>query len=264
MRACSIALALIFSFGGTAMADPIVPDVFAKLDNARRKEAIARLSREEQAALFKGMTSEQLVQIGEESLRGMPSYQAELVKQERVKGKILPAQTMMLEVREQPFAVRLQVIDGPAKGRKVLYNSTLKPHEIRAKEAGLLGFAGALWVDKDGSLAKGDTNHPITDLGFANLLRIIGGDLKAAAPAGGMQREDLGFDGDGLYCLRTTPPKGVKSYAAHSKLCFDPNLGLPVKVEVEDVHGFLERFAFKNVKPRTFTDADFQPEAFGL
>lgn len=262
MRALALTLALFL--GGTAMADPIVPDVFAKLDNARRKEALAKLSRDEQAQLFKAMTAAQLVALGKDALHGMGSYEAELTKQERVKGKVLPAQTMLLEVREQPFAVRLQVVDGPAKGRKVLYNAALKPGEIRAKEGGMLGFAGALWLDKDGSMAKGDTNHAITDLGFANLLRIIEGDVKAADAAGGMKREDLGFDADGLYCIKTTPPAGVKAYASQSRLCFDPVLALPVKVEVDDAHGFLERFAFKKVKPRSLGEADFQPKAFGL
>lgn len=246
------------------MADSLSPAVFVSMSEPDQRAAYARLTRDEQSALLGALTPAQLVALAHQALRSMGSYEAELVKQERVGGKMLPAQTLRVGVREAPLAVRMEVIAGPSKGRRALYNSQLRPRQVRAKESGFLGIAGAVWVDIDGSLARGDTNHPITDTCFGSMLRLIDADIKAGEAAGGLQRHDEGFDAEGLYCLRMTAPKGAKTYAARAKLCFDPVLRLPLSMEIEDAKGPLEKFHWQKVKPRAFTDADFQPDAMNL
>ena len=257
-------MAVLLSLGGVAMADPLSPAAFVSMSQADQKTSYAKLTRDEQSALLAALSPAQLVALARESLKAMGPYEAELVKQERKDGKLLPQQTLRLGIREAPFAVRLEVLAGPSKGRRALYNSQLKPKELRAKEAGFLGIAGAVWVDIDGSLARGDTNHPITDTCFGASLRLIEGDIKAAEAAGGLQRKDDGFDADGLYCMHVTAPKGAKTYAARSKLCFDPVLRLPVAMEIEDSKGLLEKLRWTKVKPHAWTDADFTPDALGL
>ncbi|MBS2026835.1 MAG: DUF1571 domain-containing protein [Deltaproteobacteria bacterium] len=262
MRA--IAMTLVLLAGGTALADPMTSDAFMALSTADQTAAYAKLSRDQQAALLASLSPMQLVTLAKASLKSMGPYQGEMVKQERVDGKMLPQQTMKVGVREAPFAVRLEVMAGPSKGRRVLYNSQLRAKELRAKEAGFLGIAGGVWVDINGSLAKGDTNHVITDTCFGSAIRLIEGDIKAAEALGGLQRKDDGFDADGLYCMHVTAPKGAKTYATKSKLCFDPVLRLPVAMEIEDAKGPLETFHWRNVKPHAWTDADFTPDALGI
>jgi len=262
MRALAIAVLVLAA--SPAFADPMTPDAFMALSSADQTAAYSKLSHDEQAALLAALTPMQLVTLAKASLKAMGPYQGEMVKQERVDGKMLPQQTMRVGVREAPFAVRLEVLAGPSKGRKVLYNSQLRAKELRAKESGFLGIAGGVWVDINGSLAKGDTNHVITDTCFGSAIRLIEGDIKASESLGGLQRKDDGFDANGLYCMHVTAPKGAKTYATKSKLCFDPVLRLPVAMEIEDAKGPLESFHWKNVKPHAWTDADFTPDALGI
>ena len=121
---------------------------------------------------------------------------------------------------------------------------------------GELGKIGAsLWLDVDGGLAHGDTNHDVTDLGFASLLDLIERDLRKAAPHGGHGRQDEGFDAAGNYCLTFTAPAGVVGlYAARTRLCTDPRLAVPVQIEVQDGAGFLERYDYAQVRPQQTVD----------
>jgi len=247
-----------------AAAPALTPDAFVELDVAGRRAALAKMSKDEQVVLFKALTASQLLGLAQKSLAAMNEYEGELTKQERVDGEIQKPQTLALGIREKPYAIRIQVIKGPPKGRKVLYNPAVKKGEIRARESGFKGIVGAVWIDMNGSLAKGDTNHVISDTGFGHTLQIVSGDIAAAAPAGGLTRVDEGFDPRGLYCMNVTAPKGVKTYAAKSRICFDPVLGLPMSLEVSDTKGFLERFNWSKVKPHKFTDADFTPDGFDL
>ena len=246
------------------MADPIKPEAFMAMSGADQTAAYAKLSKDEQAALLASLSPKDLVTLAHAALKALGPYEAEMTKRERVDGKLLPQQTMKVGIREAPFAVRLEVMAGPSKGRKVLYNSQLRAKELRAKEAGFLGIAGGVWVDINGSLAKGDTNHVITDTCFGQSLKLIDSDIKAAEPFGGLQRKDDGFDADGLYCMHVTAPKGAKTYAVRSKLCFDPILRLPVSMEIEDAKGPLESFRWRNVKSRAWSDTDFTPDALGI
>jgi hypothetical protein len=247
-----------------APAPALTPDAFVQLDVAGRREALAKLSKAEQTALFKALTPSQLLGLAQKSLSAMNEYQGELTKQERVDGDIQAPQTLEVGIREKPYAIRIKVIAGPPKGRRCLYNPAVKKGEVRARESGFKGIVGAVWIDMNGSLAKGDTNHVISDTGFGHTLQIVQGDIAASASAGGLTRVDEGFDPRGLYCMKVTAPKGVKTYAVKSRLCFDPVLGLPLSVEVDDAKGFLERFNWAKVKPHAFTDADFTPDGFDL
>jgi hypothetical protein len=170
-------------------------------------------------------------------------------KQERIKGKLLDAQVMAFTVRERPQAVRMEVIDGPKKGRKVLYSEELRKGEFRVREAGLLGLK-ALWLDLDSGLAKRDTNHRVTELGFGPILDHLDQDLKKAASRGGHQRQDEGFDANGHWCLIFTAPDGVKDlYAYRTRMCLDLVLGLPVELQVYDRSGLMERVEISDVRP---------------
>jgi len=119
---------------------------------------------------------------------------------------------------------------------------------MRVREAGVLGMM-SVWIDIDGSLAHRDTNHKVTDLGFGPLLDIIASDLRKAAAYGGHSRHDEGFDAAGDYCMVFTAPAAAKDvYAQQTRLCIDRKLGLPVRVEVNDRAGFLERYHYTQIR----------------
>ncbi len=226
---------------------------------------VARTPRAELGALLQATSVDDLLARGRRTLQGFGVYGARLTKRERVRGDLLPAQVLDLVVRDQPLAARVVFAEGPAKGRKLLYNAELRKDEMRVREAGPLGLF-AIWLSLDSGMARRDTNRSVTDLGFAALLRLLQGDLDRARPHGGFARTDEGFDAQGAYCLRFAAPAGATGLAGdRSRICIDPLLGLPVKSEVWRKGELFESYAFEQIRPRLQVDSDyFTPEAAGL
>jgi hypothetical protein len=191
---------------------------------------------------------EQFVARGREAVRRLGTYRARLTKQERVDGKVLPPQTIEVLVRPSPAALRLEYVDGPKAGRKVIWTAR-RPAQMLVREAGILGVM-SVWIDVNGRRARGDTNHKVTELGFAPLLDLMAGDLRQAAASGGHQRSDEGFNAAGNYCMVYTAPAGAPNlYAQRTRLCVDPRGALPLEIEVDDRAGFLERYRYADVRP---------------
>lgn len=276
-------LALIVVLGGTAAlaADPAAAKPAAKAAEAPKAEAAApvvmeldqkgrkeALEKDPQAVLasVEKMEPQELMAVAERTIAKLNSYQAVLEKQEKLdKSKLPEPQIMQVAIREQPFAARLEVVDGPAKGRKVVYNSVDNAKQIRAKEGGMLGIAGAMWIDKDSGLAKGDTRYEITAMGLASLMKLIRRDFELVTKAGGkMNRNPLGLNGR-EYCAEYTPSIEVAGlHSQKTKLCFDIVAALPSFVEVNDKKGVIERYRWRDVKPFTPEPDYFTPKAAGL
>jgi hypothetical protein len=216
---------------------------------AQRLEELRGLPPEALAARLRATSPEDLIVLGREGLRRLGTYRARLLKQERVDGKILPAQTLEVIVQPSPRAQRLEYVEGPKAGRRVIWTDK-RPGEMLVREAGILGIT-SLWIDLKGRLARGDTNHSVTELGFGPLLDLVSSDLRKARPHGGHIRKDQGFDGAGCYCMEyTAPPGATDVYARRTRLCVDSKLALPVKIEVHDGQGFLERYEYTNIRPQ--------------
>jgi hypothetical protein len=232
---------------------------------AARKALLQSRPPQEVGALLQGVSQSELIALGRESIRELGVYSARLRKQERVEGRLLPAQVALITVREAPYAVRMEVIEGPKKGRKVLYNQQLRKDELRVREAGLLGLK-ALWLHLDSALARRDTHHPVTDLGFGPILRHLSRDQALAAPLGAHRRQDEGLDARGRWCLTFVAPPGAKNvHAQRTRMCLDLLLGLPVELEAHDAQGLLERIELTDVRPNLTPPPDhFSPEAMGL
>lgn len=222
-------------------------------DPAARLDRLRALSQPALGEQLRQTSPAELIRLGREGVRRLGTYRARLTKQERIAGRVRPPQTLEIVVRPAPRAIRLEYLEGPKAGRKVVWNAE-RPRQIRVREAGILGLA-SLWLDVDGGLAHGDTNHDVTDLGFAPLLDLVERDLRKAVPHGGHRRQDEGFDADGNYCLTFSAPAGaVGLYAARTRLCVDLQLAVPVEIEVQDRAGFLERYHYTQVRAQQTVD----------
>lgn len=233
---------------------------FARLPLEQRRAEVKTLSRERLVELFATTPVEVLLEAGKAAAAQMGTYEAHVVKRERVSGKMLKPQAIHLTVRQSPRAVRLEILDGPAKGRRVVYDSQVKKNELRVREAGVLGLAGPMWIDVNSGLTRSDTNHPIMDFAFTNIIGVLEDSFRKGEALGGYARKDEGFDAAGRYCITFTAPAGGQHlYATRARICMDPVLALPVIMEIDDAQGPLERFAFSDVKP--VTQADFSPSS---
>ncbi len=234
-------------------------------EDVRRRELGAR-PRAEVSEILAKLSPAELVGISQAAVLALGVYEIRLVKEERVGAKVLPAQTLRVTMRESPRAVRIEFVEGPSRGRKVLYNEQIKKDEMRVKEGGALGLAGALWLRLDNPIARADTRHPVTDIGYGPLLAFFEKDIARSAPHGGHSRKDLGFDARGAWSTEfTAPPGSVGLEADRARLTFDLASGLPVEVETHDRKGLLEHHRYELLRSRVEVAPDFfLPKAFGL
>lgn len=233
---------------------------FARLPLEQRRAELKTLSRERLVELFATTPVGVLLEAGKAAAAQMGTYESRVVKSERVSGKLMKPQTIHLTVRQSPRAVRLEILEGPAKGRRVVYDSTVKKNELRVREGGILGVTGPMWIDVNSKLTRSDTNHPIMDFAFTSVIGVLEDSFKKGEALGGYTRKDEGFDTAGRYCITFTAPAGGQHlYAARARICMDPVLALPVIMEIDDAHGPLERFDFRDVKP--LAQADFSPSS---
>ena len=238
---------------GFAMIAAVAAAAATGMSPAARLDQWRSLSAADLATQLRATSPEELLALGREGVRRLGTYRARLVKQERVEKKVLPAQTLELVVQPAPWALRLDYLEGPKAGRKVVWTAR-RPKQMLVREGGILGIM-SVWLDVDGGLAHGDTNHKVLELGFAPLLEIIARDLGKAAPHGGHRRHDEGFDAAGNYCMTFTAPPGAPGlYAERTRLCVDPRLALPVEVEVSDRAGFLERYQYTRIRANQSVD----------
>jgi hypothetical protein len=220
---------------------------------AARVAELQALSDVDYAQQLRATPPEQLIALGREAVRRLGTYRARVVKEERIGDRLLPAQTLEITVQPSPLAMRVEYLAGPKSGRKLVWTQR-RPKQMLVREGGVLGVV-SLWLDVDGSLAHRDTNHRVAELGFAPLLDIVASDLRKAAAFGGHQRRDEGFDVAGHYCMVFTAPAAAEGlYARRTRLCIDKQLALPVRIEVDDRLGLLERYQYSQVRPNQRVD----------
>jgi hypothetical protein len=234
-------------------------------ETIRRKELGLR-SQAEISEFVGKLSPKELIAIARSTIRGLGVYEVSLVKRERVGSKLLAAQTVKITMRETPRAARLEFVAGPAKGRKVLYNEELRRDEMRVREPGALGLVGGLWIGLDNPLARADSRHPVTDVGYSALLGFLERDLDGAEPLGGHERRDIGFDANGLWTTEFVAPKAARHLEVRrARFTLDLAAGLPVEIEAHDDSGVLEHHRYELVRrgievPRGF----FEPKSFGI
>jgi hypothetical protein len=220
------------------------------LDDAQRREAVKTSSKEELAAAMQQTPPRTLIEIGKQAVAALGTYSYRMGKTERVKGELLDEQTIDVFVKENPFAVRLEYVKGPAAGRKVLYNSKERTDEFRVHETGFFGIFGELWVGVDSSLAKTDSNHTVKEAGMMRLLTRLETDLDKGEKQGGFTVTHEGWSPAGEWCAVYEAPNQGKGFSAYkTRICTDLSAGLPMKVESYDTKShLLERYLFSDVK----------------
>jgi hypothetical protein len=211
------------------------------------------------AALDPAQT-EALLRESRARIDALGTYRMTFTKEERLASGWVGPQTMDLIVREHPFAVRATVTAGPNQGRKFLFDSTQRKRELRVREAGLLGIT-ALWIDIDSALTRDDTRHPVTELGYGFVHRMIERDARLSRPVGGHDVVDEGLDKSGAHCFVLTPPAGLTNlYAQRTRMCVDEQTKMITSLEVSDAKGVRERFRFHLVEAN-LTDVTFDIDA---
>ncbi len=108
--------------------------------------------------------------VANDRLNRHEGYTATLRKQERLKGKLGPVQTLEMKVRRQPFAVYFKFLS-PQAGKEVVYAEGHYDNKLIAHSGGVARLlVPRLAVPPDHPLALADSRHPVTEAGLANLV----------------------------------------------------------------------------------------------
>ncbi|MFZ5445710.1 MAG: DUF1571 domain-containing protein, partial [Myxococcota bacterium] len=142
---------------------------------------------------------------------------------------------------------------------KLVYNSAVKKSEFRVREAGFLSVIGGLWLPVNSDLTRGDSNHTVPEAGLGSLVRRLQQDQKRAGARLGVKHE--GWNDAGHFCSVYILPDGGKGFDnARTRVCMDPLVGVPMKIEGFDAKDqLIERYAFSELKPITLDASTFDP-----
>lgn len=230
------------------------------MTEAERKATVAKLSRDELAEALRTTPPALLLGLSAQAIAAMGPYQYVMVKQERIRGTLQGEQTIRTTIQEEPNAIRLEYLEGPSAGRKLIYNSTVKRDEFRVREPGFLSIVGRLWIPLVSDLTKNDSNHTVAEAGLGSLVRRLLADQKRAGADLAVEHE--GWNVAGHFCSLYILPNGGKGFDnAKTRVCTDPRAGVPMKIEGFDAAGgLIERYAFSDLKPITLDKNTFDPE----
>ncbi|QDV33669.1 DUF1571 domain-containing protein [Tautonia plasticadhaerens] len=185
-------------------------------------------------------------------LESMRNYRVSLERQERVRGTLQDAETVTLNVRTDPFAVRLEWPEGPSKGREVLYSEVECDGLMHVKMGKTLIPIPPMQLEPTSPIALSNARHPITEAGLRHILEQTKDQVAAArsgdSAIGTFSRLDPhvpdGFEVPCIEILRETPE------GDHWRLVVEESTGLPVLLEATDADGqLLESYRFRDLRP---------------
>lgn len=104
-----------------------------------------------------------LVNESKAQLAPIQTYSVRMTRQERVGDTLQPEEEVILNLRREPRAVRLEWPDGPNAGREVLYVSAPNGGTMHIKMANPL--VPRMSLPPDSPLALRQSRHPITEAG---------------------------------------------------------------------------------------------------
>jgi len=176
-------------------------------------------------------------------------YSATFIKQERVGGKLLPAETIRFKFKK-PFMVYMGWLKGPHEGREALYVQGRNDNKVTGHEGGFLGFI-TINMEPRGPTAMRGNRHPITDVGIGRLVDIVTDNMDRALKDGVLDIRYVGpEDVFGRMAAHITVklPEGRGYYAGRIEIWVDGGNGLPVKIEIYGWDGPLwESYGYRNL-----------------
>jgi hypothetical protein len=141
-----------------------------------------------------GPDPDTLLAKAETKLKSLTSYQVKATRQERVGGQLQPVEDLLLSIRSEPRAVRLEWQDGPSKGREVIYSRALDPSMIFVHQPGAAIVLPSMKIPVDSPLVTRNSRHSITEAGFDTILENIHG-AKGKADTRELERGELTYQG---------------------------------------------------------------------
>ncbi len=169
-------LAYIF-FGGilgifiiaTGNATQAKPDNELKRIELEIIEEVKSLPRDSHDCMEKPL---QCILDAVKTFENVKDYKANFIQLERLKDKMQPEATILMQVVSKPFNLHMKYMEPRgSKGQEAIYISRKDPNKMRAKGAGFLGAVGFLTLDVNDPKACSNNRHNITEAGLEVLIK---------------------------------------------------------------------------------------------
>jgi hypothetical protein len=146
-----------------------VPDLSDRRDRPEEGEPKpARPAHEPRSAVQADWKA--ILSKAESKLEAMRTYQMHVSRLERVGGQMQPEEDIVLSIRRDPKAVRLEWASGPSKGREVIYSSALDPRMIFVHMPATAIPLPVMKIPVDSPLVMRNSRHSITEAGLDTIV----------------------------------------------------------------------------------------------
>lgn len=193
------------------------------------------------------------------------SYTAVFHKQQRVAGKLLPEETILLKYRK-PASLYMRWIRSPYKGSELLYVPSWNENRVMAHRGGILRFFTRN-LDPGHPALMADNLRPVTSTGIGYLLETVAINIRMASKAG-----ELAFSVRGEETVYGRNTRVVEVVFPNQRLLdydgfrfvinqdVESNILLRIRVcDLDDQ--LIEDYGYENLDLEAhLTDADFDPE----
>lgn len=206
-----------------------------------------------------------LIAGSQSNLSQIRNYQVAMRRQERVGDVLQPAEDLILSIRREPRAVRLEWAGSKNPGREVIYSATETGGQLQIHTPGSL--LPDMTLAPDSPLVLRSSRHPITEAGLDSILQRLEQSLQPHL-AGTPTRARLAYEG-----LETPPEIGRPCHkiVEHREngevwvVYLDSDSLLPAMLHATAAGGeLLEHYAFRDLKidlPELAHADAFRPEA---
>lgn len=236
------------------------------LQRAQKSGALVKMDDAQLTALFTALDPVVVPTLIKLGPSGYPSYEFTLSRWERLNGKWpgKPAH-MLVKLEHDPLRIYAKWLpDGDHSGEEVIYDASKRSDEMYGHLGGLLGVM-PMWTALDGTLARSQSNHKITDLGTEFIVSQFITDAKKYVAAGAdykPQVEVKTIGGVRVVALTYVSPSGKPQFYAKKQ-----TLGLDLRhpyfrtVEAYDDDGeIFEKIVIDSITPKQFDDEAFDPK----
>jgi hypothetical protein len=250
-----------------AQAGKLAPDAqVAWLEHAAQSGMLEKLDDGQLVSLFESLDPLTLPRYLATGSGGYPSYEFTMWRSERVRG-IWPGKPdhMLVRLAHDPLRIYAKWLpDGAHAGQEVIYDASKRSDQMYGHLGGLLNVM-PLWASLNGVLARAQSNHRVTDLGTAFIVRQYLAEGRKFAEAGithPSQIEVKTMNGVRVVAFTWETPTGRPAFYAKKEV-----LGLDLRhpwfrtIESYDNDGkIFERIVFEHIVPKTFDDLTFDPK----
>ncbi|SIO04274.1 Protein of unknown function [Singulisphaera sp. GP187] len=188
-----------------------------------------------------------IVASSQARLEAITSYQVLMKRRERVGETLGPAEEVLLSVRRNPRAIRLEWPDGPSKGREVLYSANDDANLMHVKMTDSIVPVPPMSLAVDNPMVLRNSRHPITEAGFETILADLQKNIAQAGATGSAvgQMTYGGLENPGQLDQPSHKIVRVTPNGENWVVYIDPTSKLPVMVEGQAANGdLLERYLF--------------------